>query len=91
MPRPRFEPSAAKWEETARIPGTKGLHNLDHWDPTESSDAGQKRIVAARAFVIDLHVLLLDELLSNLDINPRGEIPRLRDTLRFASAQVMVD
>ena len=71
------------------------LGPLAHRYPAELSGGQQQRVALARAMAVRPEVLLLDEPLSNLDANLRGEmaaeIPRLHDEFRSTTVYVTHD
>jgi ABC-type Fe3+/spermidine/putrescine transport system ATPase subunit len=72
-----------------------GLEGLEDRTPGQLSGGQQQRVAVARALVLNPHVLLLDEPLSNLDAKVRerlrSEIRRLQQDLRITAIYVTHD
>jgi iron(III) transport system ATP-binding protein len=93
--RMRGAPEAERTQRTdAALRATK-LYELAHRYPAELSGGQQQRVALARALAPKPDILLLDEPLSNLDANLRGEmrleIRRLHDEFHDTSIYVTHD
>jgi ABC-type Fe3+/spermidine/putrescine transport system ATPase subunit len=87
----RKEISKKVWESLKLV----GLSGYEERYPNELSGGQQQRISLARAMVVEPTLLLLDEPLSNLDLNlrkqMRSEIVRLHRELKLTSIYVTHD
>jgi iron(III) transport system ATP-binding protein len=90
----KVEAAQARERVDAALRATR-LHELAARYPSELSGGQQQRVALARALAPNPGILLLDEPLSNLDANLRGEmrfeIRRLHDEFRNTSIYVTHD
>ena len=90
----KVESAEARERVDAALKATR-LHELAARYPSELSGGQQQRVALARALAPNPGILLLDEPLSNLDANLRGEmrfeIRRLHDEFRNTSIYVTHD
>jgi len=93
--RMRGVPAAEKRSRTDTILRATKLYELADRYPSELSGGQQQRVALARALAPNPQILLLDEPLSNLDANLRGdmrlEIRRLHDEFHNTSIYVTHD
>ena len=88
-------PTAEREARTSALLGTTKLSTQADRYPSELSGGQQQRVALARALAPKPDILLLDEPLSNLDANLRGEmrfeIRRLHDEFHYTSIYVTHD
>jgi iron(III) transport system ATP-binding protein len=82
-------------ERVKRVLGLVGLSALVHRAPSRLSGGQQQRVALARSLVVEPHVLLLDEPLSNLDAllreQMRVEIRRIQKSMGITAIYVTHD
>ncbi|PIE63973.1 MAG: ABC transporter ATP-binding protein, partial [Deltaproteobacteria bacterium] len=86
----RYRPDETEWESRHLVEQTLSRAGLEADAPFASLSAGNKRrVLLARALVIEPDVLLLDELTNHLDIDAidwlEGELQRFTGTLFFVT------